>query len=601
MRLHKILLTGLTVSLALAASIAAGAESNKDWGSYNVENNGYGYLTANFPDTFTSDFFVTENSTSISQKVEALLLTMTQEEKIGLIEAEGDWAGTPRLGIPQVSAYIPQDTDEVLSQALMTAATYSSRDVGIFAQLLAEEIENSGANLLQISFEQITDESEGGNSAETFGSDKCLAQTLGAALSDLLSQYHVISNSAWHAENSDGMTDEEIDAAAAARLTAIGNAGYLGMVQISRDGKAAIDSDAPDRIRLSVPFETENAVGQRTLLEDGAVLLKNEDGTLPLKDSDGAEVVIVGRTEGSELIQNDAKKLEDGLLKAEEEGKKYVLVIENSQPVDISRWVDSCDAVLMLWSDSTEAEQVKEDIFAGKLNPSGKLPSPWTNGPEEWGIGYGLTYADFKTELKDIQPASSDDEEYGYDVTVRVKNEGSVAGKNTIPLFLGDEKGENTALCTFAQTDLLEAGGSMEITLHISQDALVDSEGKVTGEKRTLFVGIPTDGKSVRQELEIKPARAGAEITVDAPENAKTGKEFEIKISTPPNVISLQLTDSDGNAYQPADLLKENLGDSIMFTYKLAIDHTGEADICVRAVTVEGPSEETVNVRVSVE
>lgn len=54
MRLHKILLTGLTVSLALAASIAAGAESNKDWGSYNVENNGYGYLTANFPDTFTS-------------------------------------------------------------------------------------------------------------------------------------------------------------------------------------------------------------------------------------------------------------------------------------------------------------------------------------------------------------------------------------------------------------------------------------------------------------------------------------------------------------------------------------------------------------------
>ena len=473
----------------------------------------------------------------------------------------------------------------------MTAATFSSRDVQIFARMLAEEIENSGANLLLNSFDRPLVESGDGNRAETFGSDTYLSQTLGTVLADSLGQYHVISDNTWQAGDPDNMSEDEMETAAAEKLSAIGKAGYLGMVQISRDGKAAIDSDAPKVIRLSITPETVSEEEQYTLLKDAAVLLKNDDDTLPLKTSDEAEVIVVKDAEGSELSDEDAENLKDGLSKARQEGKKTVLVIENSQPVDISGWIDSCDAVLMLWQDSPDAGQAEEDILSGKLNPSGKLPSAWINGPEEWDIGYGLSYTDFSASLENMQTASVDDEDYGYDLTVRVTNEGSIAGNDTILLYIGDEKGENTALCAYAKTDVLESGSSTEVTLHITQAALADSEGKVTGgEKRTVFVGIPAGKQSIREELEIKAARAGAEISVVAPENVKVGEEFELKISTPPDVISLQLTDSDGNAYQPTDLLKENLGESItgeILLFRPIDFHILSLSICLFLVLME--------------
>lgn len=82
-------------------------------------------------------------------------------------------------------------------------------------------------------------------------------------------------------------------------LTAMGQAGYLGLVQIGWNGRAAADAEPPASIELTAiegkerekMLEKNNEISLKTALE-GAVLLKNKDRALPLTPED--DILLVG-------------------------------------------------------------------------------------------------------------------------------------------------------------------------------------------------------------------------------------------------------------------------------------------------------------------
>ena len=91
---------------------------------YVVHNDGYGYLTAEFPNTYPPQYLEqSPTDTVLKQKIDAILKILTLDEKIELLSADGMmghdtsamdieksygtgyWAGVARVGIPVMRCY----------------------------------------------------------------------------------------------------------------------------------------------------------------------------------------------------------------------------------------------------------------------------------------------------------------------------------------------------------------------------------------------------------------------------------------------------------------------------------------------------------------
>lgn len=105
----------------------------------------------------------------------------------------------------------------------------------------------------------------------------------------------------------------------------------------------------------------------------------------------------------------------------------------------------------------------------------------------QYPFGRGLSYTDFA--WSGLERAEADD---GYDFTVTVSNEGDVAGKDVVQLYMqspytdydrehGIEKAA-VELVGYAKTDLLEPGDSQEVTIHVDREAMkaYDASGEGT-------------------------------------------------------------------------------------------------------------------------
>ena len=86
-------------------------------------------------------------------------------------------------------------------------------------------------------------------------------------------------------------------------------------------------------------------------------------------------------------------------------------------------------------------------------------------------FGYGLSYTSFKWSGMTVAEAGD-----GWDVTVEVKNTGSVAGKDVVELFVHapgkDMDKPERELKAFAKTPLLEPGEAATVALHVTRDSL---------------------------------------------------------------------------------------------------------------------------------
>lgn len=234
-------------------------------------------------------------------------------------------------------------------------------------------------------------------------------------------------------------------------------------------------------------------------------------------DSDAAIIVVsVDGQEGSDradllLAPGDDEMILDAAKKAHANGKKAIVILNVTGPVEMEGWLDQVDAVLCVWLPGMEGGRATLDILTGKVNPSGKLTLTFPkhyydcptygnfpgDGDEVWygeGIyvgyryydkkhveplypfGYGLSYTTF--ELSDIaidRDVMDMDKGEIVNVSVKVTNTGKVAGKEVVQVYISDEVSTLSKplkeLKGF-QKVALQPGESKVVTIAIGKDRL---------------------------------------------------------------------------------------------------------------------------------
>lgn len=198
-------------------------------------------------------------------------------------------------------------------------------------------------------------------------------------------------------------------------------------------------------------------------------------------------------SEGYDRTDLDLTDQQVALIKAVAKVQKHtVVVLNNGAPVAMSAWIDDVDAVLESWMMGQAGGMAVADVLFGRVNPSGKLaetfplklsdtPSHlnWPGGmgevrygegifigyryydtkemPVLFPFGYGLSYTTFEYSNAKVSAKNFKDTD-GLTVTVDVKNTGDVAGKETVQVYVHDQKSglmrPSKELKGFAKVDL---------------------------------------------------------------------------------------------------------------------------------------------------
>ena len=266
------------------------------------------------------------------------------------------------------------------------------------------------------------------------------------------------------------------------------------------------DGKAPGHFRKRlIPFHNEMTIPKETIEKQVA-------------KSDIA-VITLGRS-GGENYENGYDPTTEAELKLVRDvcetyhaaGKKVVVVLNVGGVCETASWKNYPDAILVAWQPGQEGGYAIADVLKGAVNPSGKLPdsfpvkyedvpsaktfpgepadnpvnSFYKEGiyvgyryydtfkvPTSYEFGFGLSYTTFEySNLKLSATVFSD----LINVTVQVKNTGSVAGKEVVELYLSAPNGamEKPAkeLKGFAKTQLLKPGESQILTFGLDKHSL---------------------------------------------------------------------------------------------------------------------------------
>ena len=225
--------------------------------------------------------------------------------------------------------------------------------------------------------------------------------------------------------------------------------------------------------------------GMNQLGEDFPVTLVGEDyrkAARTLKEAD-AVVVSVGFDRQTEKEDHDRTfalpQGQDELIEfAAEHNNNVIVVIYSGGAVDMRRWHDKVEAVLMGWYPGQEGGLAIARMLAGEISPSGRLPISIEASPEDnpaydnyyveepmtkrghstlnvtygegifvgyrgyekndvsplYPFGYGLTYTSF--EYSDLMVIEKGD---GVDVTLTVTNTGNFDAAEVVQIYVGED------------------------------------------------------------------------------------------------------------------------------------------------------------------
>ena len=246
------------------------------------------------------------------------------------------------------------------------------------------------------------------------------------------------------------------------------------------------------------------------------------------KENSDCALVVIGRSSGEDrenvlkkgsfYLTDEEKKLLDKVTSV---FAKTVLVLNIGNIIDfeeIEKYGDKISSILILWQGGMESGNAAADVLSGKVNPSGKLTDtiakkyedyPSSNDfgkfkfnnyvedifvgyryfetfhPEKvlYEFGFGLSYTTFSVDF-----IKAEEKEDKIIFTASVKNTGSVAGKETVELYVSSPQGKlgkaSKSLIGFKKTKLLNPDETEEVTITADKYscASYDDSG-VTGHK----------------------------------------------------------------------------------------------------------------------
>ncbi|HEX8429539.1 glycoside hydrolase family 3 C-terminal domain-containing protein [Hymenobacter sp.] len=255
------------------------------------------------------------------------------------------------------------------------------------------------------------------------------------------------------------------------------------------------------------------------------------EATVLQQQAEQADVALftIGRSAGEggdRKVENDftLTATEQALLKQistafHAKGKKVVVVLNVGGVTEVASWRGQADAILLAWQPGQEGGHAVADILSGSVPPSGKLATtfpvayqdvpyassfpgkelaaagaggnPMMGRPSEntyeegiyvgyryynsfkvkpaYEFGYGLSYTSFSFGPLKLSTTSLTDK---MTATISVTNNGAVAGKEVVQLYVGAPAGKldkpESELKAFAKTNLLQPGQSQTLTFTLA-------------------------------------------------------------------------------------------------------------------------------------
>ena len=254
------------------------------------------------------------------------------------------------------------------------------------------------------------------------------------------------------------------------------------------------------------------------------IAIKNEVSTAD------AAIITIGRQAGEgvdrdidtefNLIPEERALITDVCNAFHQAGKPVIVIINSGSVIETASWSGYPDAILCAWQPGMEGGNSIADLLTGKVNPSGKLTMTWpiaatdhastkdfpgqidyysfkdmvankrpiaghtyTNHEEDIYVGYryfdtfqknvaypfgfGLSYTTFEMTKPVVKSKGKD----AVEVSITVKNTGSVAGKEVAQVYVQAPKGRLEKpvqeLKGFAKTRSLQPGESQTLTMVI--------------------------------------------------------------------------------------------------------------------------------------
>ena len=243
-----------------------------------------------------------------------------------------------------------------------------------------------------------------------------------------------------------------------------------------------------------------------------------------------AAIITIGRQAGEgvdrdidtefNLIPEERALITDVCNAFHQAGKPVIVIINSGSVIETASWSGYPDAILCAWQPGMEGGNSIADLLTGKVNPSGKLTMTWpiaatdhassknfpgqidyysfkdmvanrrpiaghtyTNHEEDIYVGYryfdtfqknvaypfgfGLSYTTFEMTKPVVKAKGKD----AVEVSITVKNTGSVAGKEVAQVYVKAPKGRLEKpvqeLKGFAKTRSLQPGESQTLTIVI--------------------------------------------------------------------------------------------------------------------------------------
>lgn len=206
------------------------------------------------------------------------------------------------------------------------------------------------------------------------------------------------------------------------------------------------------------------------------------------------------------LNLTEREAIEDLSREFHAQGKKFIVLINTGNPIEVASWQDLADAIVYIGLSGEQIGNSVADLLTGKTNFSGKLTSTWPvdymstpaseyfPGNSETSIfyediyvgyryyttfdvdvsyefGYGLSYTEF--EYSDLAVTQKGND---YVLSVKVKNTGDCAGREAVQFYVSKPDGRNEQpsieLAGYAKTALLQPNEEQTVTVTLTYDEL---------------------------------------------------------------------------------------------------------------------------------